>query len=54
MQIDMCHEHGIKVNYFWADDPDEAVRYLEMGVDTILSNDYNRVARAVEAWKEKR
>lgn len=52
MQIDMCHEHGIKVNYFWADDPDEAIRYLEMGVDTILSNDYNRVARAVEEWKK--
>ena len=42
--IAKCHENGIRVNYFWADDPEEAVRYLKMGVDTVLTNDYHRVS----------
>ena len=35
------------------DDPGEAIKYLDMGVNTILSNDYNRVARAVEEYKNR-
>ena len=52
--IDKAHAHGIKCNVFWSDDPEEAVRFLDMGIDTILSNDYNRVAQAVRAWKRKK
>ena len=33
-------EAGILCNVFWADDPAEARAYLEMGIDTILTNDY--------------
>jgi glycerophosphoryl diester phosphodiesterase len=51
--IAKAHANDIKVNLFYSDDPEEAVRYLEMGVDTILSNDYQRVAAAVDAWKNK-
>ncbi|MBR3715140.1 MAG: hypothetical protein IKM18_04455 [Clostridia bacterium] len=43
--IDKAHAHGIVCNIFWADDPEEASRYLEMGIDTILTNDYNLVSQ---------
>jgi glycerophosphoryl diester phosphodiesterase len=43
--IDKAHAHGIICNIFWADDPEEAKRYLEMGIDTILTNDYNLVSQ---------
>ncbi len=38
--IDKAHENGIRCNVFYADDADEAKKYLEMGIDTILTNDY--------------
>lgn len=50
--IDKAHAHGILCNVFWADDPDEACRYLDMGIDTILTNDYLRVANAVAAHRK--
>jgi glycerophosphoryl diester phosphodiesterase len=47
--IDKAHAHGILCNVFWADDPDEACRYFEMGIDTVLTNDYLAVERATRA-----
>ena len=52
--VDKAHAHGILCNVFWADDPSEACRYLEMGIDTVLTNDYLAVSRAVKEWKEKK
>ena len=49
--IDKAHEHGIRCNMFYADDPEEAQRYLDMGIDCILTNDYLTVANAVKYWK---
>ena len=46
--VDMAHENGILCNVFWSDDPEEANRYLDMGIDTILTNDYLTVYNAVE------
>ena len=46
--IDKAHAHGIRCNIFWADDPDEARRYLDMGIDTVLTNEYNLVAQVLE------
>ena len=43
-------EHGIICNVFWADDPQEAVEYLKMGIDTILTNDYLQIAVAVKEY----
>ena len=43
--IDKAHAHGIICNLFFADDPDEAKKYLSMGIDTILTNDYNLVSQ---------
>ncbi len=46
--IEYAHRNGILCNYFYADDPAEARRYLEMGIDTILTNDYHPVVYALE------
>ncbi len=46
--IDKAHENGVICNVFWSDEPEEAKKFLEMGIDTILTNDYNLVAQAVK------
>ncbi len=46
--VDKAHAHGILCNVFWADDPEEARRYFEMGIDTVLTNDYLTVYNAVK------
>ena len=46
--IAKAKKNGIKCNVFFADEPDEAERYIEMGIDTILTNDYNLVSQAVK------
>ena len=45
--VDLAHAHGIRCNVFWADDPDAARRYLDMGIDTVLTNDYLTVKNAL-------
>ena len=49
--IKRAHENGILCNVFWADDPDEAKKYFEMGIDTVLTNDYLAVYNAVKDIK---
>ena len=46
--VKRAHENGIVCNVFWADDPEEAKAYLDMGIDTILTNDYHTVSQAVK------
>ena len=43
--IEKAHKNGIQCNVFWSDDPEEAKLFLHMGIDTILTNDYHRVAQ---------
>lgn len=50
--IDKAHSHGIVCNLFWADDPKEALEYFNMGIDTVLSNDYLAVSFAVKGLKQ--
>ena len=38
--VDRARAAGLRVNVFWSDDPEEAKKFLDMGVDTILTNDY--------------
>ena len=45
--IDKAHAHGILCNVFYADEEEEACRYIDMGIDTILTNEYNRISQAV-------
>ncbi|HEY8443997.1 MAG TPA: glycerophosphodiester phosphodiesterase family protein [Clostridia bacterium] len=46
--INKARQNNIICNVFWADDPQEAVRYLNMGIDTILTNDYLRVKTEIQ------
>jgi len=46
--IEKAHAHGIRCNVFWSDDPDEAEKFLDMGVDCILTNDYLAIKTALE------
>ncbi len=46
--VDLARANNIRCNVFFADDPGEAVRYLEMGIDTILTNDFLQVSNAVK------
>ncbi|HOP10932.1 MAG TPA: glycerophosphodiester phosphodiesterase family protein [Oscillospiraceae bacterium] len=51
--IDKAHDNGIICNIFWADDPKEAVEYIKMGIDTILTNDFLNVSNAVKKATRK-
>lgn len=46
--VDKAHAHGILCNVFYADDADEARKYFEMGIDTVLTNDYLSIYNAVK------
>jgi glycerophosphoryl diester phosphodiesterase len=48
--VNKAHENGIKCNVFWADDPEEAKKYFEMGIDCVLTNDYLAVKTEVERY----
>lgn len=50
--VDKAHENGIRCNVFWADEQETAREYLDMGVDTILTNDYWTISRIVEEYKK--
>lgn len=52
--IDRAHENGIICNVFWSDDAEETVRFLDMGIDVILANDYGKIAQAVRAYKSRK
>jgi len=45
--VDRAHANGILCNVFYADEPEEARRYLDMGIDCILTNDYLTISNAV-------
>jgi len=49
--VEKAHAHGILCNVFWSDDPQETREYLDMGIDTVLTNDYHRIAQTLEAWR---
>lgn len=48
-----AHAKGIICNIFWSDDPEETKRYLEMGIDTVLTNDYLQNARVLKTYLER-
>ena len=49
--IDKAHAHGIKCNVFWSDDVAECRQFLDMGIDTILTNDYQLIAEVVKEYQ---
>ncbi len=46
--IDKAHAHGIICNVFWSDDEEETKSFIEMGIDTVLTNDYNLISQVVK------
>ena len=50
--IDKAHANGILCNVFWSDDAEECERFLDMGIDCILTNDYNRISQIVAKRKK--
>ena len=46
-KVKLARAHGIICNYFYCDDPERADYYFDMGIDTILTNDYQRMYKAV-------
>ena len=46
--IKRAHENNIICNVFFTDDEKEAEKYLDMGIDTILTNNYHKIAKTVE------
>ncbi|MBQ8408914.1 MAG: hypothetical protein IJY39_08630 [Clostridia bacterium] len=46
--IDRCHENGIKVNFCQADKPSDAKWVLDMGVDCVLTNDFQYVKSGLD------
>jgi glycerophosphoryl diester phosphodiesterase len=46
--VDKAHENGIICNVFWADDINEAKKYLDMGIDTVLTNNYNNISHIIK------
>lgn len=46
--IDKAHKHGIICNVFWSDDVEETQKFLDMGVDTILTNKFNLISQIVK------
>ena len=45
--VKFAHEKGILCNVFYADDPEEAKKYLSWGIDTVLTNDFLRIKNAL-------
>lgn len=49
--IKKAHENGIRCNVFWSDETELTEEYLSMGIDTILTNDYNIISQIVDKYK---
>ncbi len=52
--IKKAHEHGIKCNVFYSDDPAEAVEFIKMGMDTVLTNDYQKISLAIKEYLQNK
>jgi glycerophosphoryl diester phosphodiesterase/predicted amidohydrolase len=48
--IKRAHDLGMRCNYFYCDDPEQARQMLELGIDTVLTNDYWTIAQVKERF----
>jgi len=48
--VDKAHAHGIRCNVFWADEVERAKKYIDMGIDCILTNDYLKISNALRPY----
>lgn len=52
--IDKAHANGIKCNYCQADEGEDAIKHLEMGIDTIMTNDFHLVRESIKNYLPKK
>lgn len=45
--IDKAHKNNIICNVFWSDDLEEAKKFFDMGIDTVLTNDYGLISQCL-------
>lgn len=50
--VDKAHAHGVRCSVFYVDESEEAKQYLDMGIDTILTNNYRVIAETVKGNKK--
>ncbi len=48
--IDKARTLGLICNFYFSDEPEDVSRLYDMGIDTILTNDYQLVAKAAEKY----
>ena len=46
--IKKAHDNGMRCTIFWSDEIDEAKKFLDMGVDVILTNDYQKISQILK------
>ena len=46
-KVKLAQQHGIICNYFYCDDVEKANYFLDIGIETILTNDYQRMFNAL-------
>jgi glycerophosphoryl diester phosphodiesterase len=49
--IDKAHANGVLCNVFWSDEEEETKDFLDMGIDTILTNEFNLISQVVKKSK---
>jgi glycerophosphoryl diester phosphodiesterase/predicted amidohydrolase len=52
--IDKAHANGIICNVFWSNKEEETEQFLDMGIDTILTNNYHNISKIVKKRKQYR
>jgi len=50
--IDQAHARGIRCNLFYTDDPAQARAFFRMGIDTVLTNNCQRIMNALKNQEE--
>ncbi len=50
-RFEKSHANGIRCNVFWSDDLKETEEFLDMGIDAILTNDYQVISQAIKNRK---
>ena len=48
--VDRARSLGLQCNLYFCDDPADVARIFDMGIDTILTNDYLPVANAAKEY----
>lgn len=52
--VDEAREKGIICNVCWSDGPEDAIRYFEMGIGCVLSNNFGQDRYAVDKYLKSR